>query len=123
MTVRGQVISEDGSPLDSASITLVNSKGEYLGEGVRADSSGKFAITSMSLKGNYLLVSFSGMTSLMIYPEDYTGDNYKEIVMFPKELDEVVVVPGNNKESNWLWLLALVGIALVAGNKKKRKKN
>jgi len=123
MTVRGQIISESGEPLQGASITLVNNKGEYLNEGVKADGTGKFAITSNFLTGNYLLVSYAGMTSLMIDPDAYTGTDYKKIVMFPRLLDEVVVTPGSNKESGlslWWLLPVLLGFAVMSGKKKRR---
>lgn len=122
MTVRGQVISTTGEPLQGASITLVNNKGTYLNEGVKADGTGKFAITSSFLTGNYLLVSYAGMTSLMIDPDDFTGTDYKPIEMFPRLLDEVVVTPGPKQQSR-LWLLGLALCAvLLAGRKKIVKK-
>lgn len=122
MTVRGQVISQTGEPLQGASITLVNNKGEYLNEGVKADGSGKFAITSSFLSGNYLLVSYAGMTSLMIDPDDFTGTTYKQIEMFPRLLDEVVVTPGSNiKAANLWWLLAIVGVSMLASKKGKKR--
>jgi hypothetical protein len=122
MTVRGQIVSRDG-PLDSASVTLVNTKGEYLGEGVKADRMGKFAITSTFLRDNYLLVTYAGMEPLMIDPADYTGTEYKEIFLFPSLLDPVIVTPGQNEFSHWWALVLIAAGGVYLANKKKKKRS
>jgi len=119
MTVRGQIISRDG-PLDSASVTLVDSSGKYLGEGVKADRQGQFAMTSTFLRDNYLLVTYVGMEPLMIDPAEYTGTTYKEIVMFPAFLDPVIVTPGQN-ENNWWWWIPVLGIGAYLVTRKQKK--
>jgi hypothetical protein len=121
MTVRGQVISEKGEPLHSASITLVNNKGEYLGEGVKSDNTGKFGLTSAFLNQNYLLVTYAGMEPLMIDPEAFTGTNYKAIQLFPKLLDPVYVHPEKDT-AGWWWLLAIPAAYALFRSKKKRRK-
>ena len=118
MTIRAKIISETGEPLDGASVTLVNSKGQYLGEGVKTDATGKFALTSNFLSGNYFEVSYTGMIPLMLDPADYTGTEYKEIELFAGTLEPVTVTPKKDIGNNaWLLLLLVVGIALASRKK------
>lgn len=126
-TVKAQVIEGmTGDPLQNASITVVDQQGNNLHQGVIADSTGKFAFTSDLLTGNYLLVSYTGMKSVIIATSLLNDREYKEIDLFPAEMQAVVVTPANNKKDgdNWWWLVVLGvigGMVILSKNKKKKK--
>lgn len=120
-TVRAKVIEgTTGEPLANASVEVVNANGVYLGQGVAADNTGKFAFTSSIIDGNYLLISYQGMTSVIVDTDLLTGSAYTEIELFPKELDTVVVTP--KKGSNWFWWLLIGSVIVIASSNKNKKK-
>lgn len=119
MTVRGTVISKrTNEPLQNATIQVVNSEGVYLGQGVRTDNSGQFALTSDILTGNYLLISYTGMESIMIETGLLKNSFYVSIPLQEVSLPEVVVTP---KKKGFPWfLLLLLGLGGIAVAKKKK---
>lgn len=120
MTVRAQVVNGDTmETLESATAQVVNAAGQYLGQGVKADNTGKFALTSDILSGNYLAISYTGLESLMIAADLLTGTNYKIVKLYPRSLDEVVVIPGK-RWPWWAWpAIVVVGVG-IARMKKRR---
>lgn len=117
MTIRAKIQSYSGEPLDNASVELVDATGKYLGEGVRADNTGKFIFTSNAINGNYVKVSYSGMQPLIVDTDLLTGTSYYLITLYPIVLDEA----GIDFENNPLWLLVLLFGGWVLLSKKKKK--
>lgn len=119
MTIRGEVVAKrTGEPLQDATIQVVNAQGVYLGQGIKADNTGRFALTSDILAGNYLLISYQGMEPVMIDTEVLKNSFYFKIPLQEKELQEVVVTP---KKSRFPWLLLLfIGVGGYAIISKKK---
>lgn len=114
-TVKGEVINGDtGDRLQGAAVQIVNKEGASLGPGVAAGSDGRFTLTSGILPGNYLVISYTGLVSVMMPASMLNDSRFTEIVLYSKVLDPVIVTP--RKGSSLWWLL--FGIAAVAGANK-----
>jgi len=120
-TVKGQVVeASKGEPLVNASVEIYNSKGTYLGQGVKTDNTGKFSFTSPILSGNYLVVSYTGLEPAFVEAEKYMSTTYKRITLFAKDLAAVTVYP---KKFPWWVVIAGTTVTAVAIASKKKKKN
>lgn len=118
-TVRAQVIEGlTGEPLPNASVMLVDSAGNNLHVGVMADMNGKFTLTSDVLFGNSLLISYTGLASLIVPVSTLNDTDFTEIDLYPKDLQAVVVTPAANSSNWWLWLI-LGGVLLYGFSKSK----
>lgn len=113
-TVKGEVVNGDtGEPLDGAAISITNKEGSPLGPGVAAGSDGRFTLTSGLLAGNYIVVSYTGLVSVLMPASMLNDARFTEISLFANVLDPVIVTP---RKGSLLWLL--LGLAAVAGAKK-----
>lgn len=108
-----------GDPLPGATITVVDASGKSLGQGVSADPYGKFILTSDSVTGNYLLVTYTGLVPVMIATNLLDNTDYKEIDLYPKDLDAVTVTP---PKGSLLWLLLIAGAVVYGVSRKKKRK-
>lgn len=111
-----------GDPLQGATVTVVDSKGNALGQGIITDSTGKFTLTSDALYGNFLLVTYTGLLPVMMSADMLNATDYKEIDLYPKDLPPVIVTPS---KSSWVWWLlggiVAVGVWQAGSSKRKRK--
>lgn len=120
MTVKGQII--DGStkePLAGASITVIDTNGKFLGQGIIADASGVFSFSSPLIDTNLVAVSFAGYHSLAIEPALLKEYRVIQLYDVENDLSEVEVVAKRPK--NYVPAVVLgsfVVIGTMAGFKK-----
>lgn len=126
MTIKGHIIDRStGQGISRASVTVVDSNGTYLGQGVYADGSGNFGLVSPLIDANYILVSDVSYGPVMIDPSVFstTGDPYE--IPLDKSYDEepgVVVTPKSKSSYYWLWVAGTGIVSVVAENSARKKK-
>lgn len=122
MTVRGQII--DGTtkePLPAASITVIDKNGTFLGQGIIADASGVFSLSSPLIDNNMVSVSFAGYHSIAIDPA--LLKEYRVIQLYDIEMDlEAVEVVAKRPKSYVpvAVLSSFIIIGTMAGNEHKK---
>ncbi len=118
-TIKAKVIEGmTGDPLPNASVMIVDANGKSLGQGVAAGSDGAFQITSDLLLGNYLVISYAGLESVLVKSDMLNDTDYTEIDLLPKGLPSVVVTPN---KMHWWWLYLLGGIILYRVTRKPKR--
>jgi len=114
MIIRGRVINgQDGSPLASASLTIVDSKGNYLGKGAIADANGRFEFANELLNYNDLLITYAGYQGTIVKPGVLNSAFFLDVPLFPAgELETAVVTA---KKTNYSKVWATMGIFIALG--------
>lgn len=114
MIIRGRVIDgKDGTPLPSASLTIVDSKGNYLGKGAVADANGRFEFGNDLLNYNDLLITYAGFQGTIVKPGVLNSAFFLDVPLFPAgELETAVVTA---KKTNYAKVWAAFGIFVALG--------
>lgn len=126
MVIRGHVLdSGTKQGISRASITIVDSGGRYLGQGIYSDDDGSFGLSSSLIDNNYVLVSSVGYGSTLVEPSLFAGTPNYEIDLDRdyKELETPVVSPKSKGNYAWLGLVAIGVTATVVETNTRSKKS
>jgi len=109
MTIKGKIInSVTGEGIDSATITILDGNGRYLGRGVAAGTDGFFSFTDGLIDGNNLQFSAAGYVPQLFHADSFPHDVSIEVpLLVSSYLPEVIVTP--EKRPSYLIPLLMAG--------------